>query len=230
MAAKKISSDRKRSRSVIKRNKLSILKKNKLGIGIISVVIIIGAIVGIYFVYTEIGGSDEDGISDNTIDNGSNSDNGGDGEDFTFKTLEGKEKKLSDYRGKIVVLDLWATWCSPCQGQMLELRKIYQHYSKDELQILSIDIDSRETVDQIKDFKQQFAYYGYSLDWTFGLEKDSLDKYMPEAGIPTLAIFNQQGNLKYRHAGLSYFNEIPENYPTDQPEPPLLKEKIDELF
>lgn len=222
MTAKKISSDRKRSRPVIKKSKLSILKKNKLGMGII-LTVIIAAIAGIYFVYTE------DGTLDNTIDNGSDSDDSGDGEDFTFKTLEGKEKKLSDYRGKIVVLDLWATWCNPCQGQMLELRKIYQHYSNDELQILSIDIDSRETIDQIKDFKQQFADYGYSLDWTFGLEKDSLNKYMPEAGIPTLAIFNQQGNLEYRHAGLSYFNEIPENYPTDQPEPPLLKEKIDEL-
>lgn len=213
MAAKKISSDRKRSRSMIKRSKFGILKKNKLGTVIIFTVII-AAIAGIYFVYTEIGGNDDSG----------------DGEDFTFKTLEGREKKLSDYRGKIVVLDLWATWCSPCQGQMLELRKIYQHYSNDKLQLLSIDIDSRETIDQIKDFKQQFADYGYSLDWTFGLEKDSLDKYMPEAGIPTLAIFDQQGNLKYRHAGLSYFNEIPENYPTDQPEPPLLKEKIDELY
>ena len=62
------------------------------------------------------------------------------------------------------------------------------------------------------------------------MEKDSLDGYMKEGGIPTLCIFDQQGNLHFRHVGLSFFNQIPSEWPSDQPEPPLLKEKIDELI
>jgi len=229
MTAKKTSTDRKRSRNVTKKSKLSMLKKNKIGLGIIFIVVIF-VIIGIYFVYTEIVNINNDEISNDTTNNGNNSNGNDVGEDFTFTTLEGKEKKLSNYRGKVVVLDLWATWCTPCQTQMLELRKIYQYYDKDELQILSVDVGIGETASQIIDFKQQFANYGYSLDWTFGLEKDNLDEYMPESGIPTLVIFDQLGNLNYRHVGLSFFNEIPDNYPSDQPVPPLLKEKIDELL
>ena len=157
-------------------------------------------------------------------------DNKDEGDDFTFTTLEGVEKNLSDYRGKVVVLDMWATWCSPCQYQMLELKKLYDYYSEYDLEILSIDIDTSETVSQIQEFISQFAYYGYNLEWTFGMEKDSLDIYMEEGGIPTLCIFDKQGHLYFRHVGLSYFDEIPSNWPSDQPDPMLLKEKIDVLI
>jgi len=224
MKEKKISTDRKRSRQITNKSKYSKVTKNKIGMGIV-LIIVIFVIIGIYFVYTEIVNINNDGLSDDKTNNGHDV-----GEDFTFTTLEGKEKKLSNYRGKVVVLDLWATWCEPCQTQMLELRKIYQYYDMTELQILSVDVGIGETASQIIDFKQQFANYGYSLDWTFGLEKDNLDEYMPESGIPTLVIFDQQGNLKYRHVGFSFFNEIPDNFPANQPKPPLLKEKIDELL
>jgi thiol-disulfide isomerase/thioredoxin len=152
------------------------------------------------------------------------------GDEFTFITLDNTEQQLSDYRGKIVVLDMWATWCQPCQYQMLELKKAYDYYDSDDLQILSIDIDSRETISLIQQFKDEFAKYDYDLEWTFGLVKDNLDDYMPEGAIPTLAIFDQQGNLAFRHSGISYFEEIPTNYPADQPQPPLLKEQIDSLL
>ena len=62
------------------------------------------------------------------------------GEDFKFQGLDGTLLYLSNYRGKIVILDMWATWCTPCGYQMLELEKIYNHYNKEVIEIISIDI------------------------------------------------------------------------------------------
>ena len=182
---------------------------------IISVVIVIIAISGIY----------ASTLSDQPSEN--NNSEVDEGDDFAFTALGGSEMHLSDYRGKIVILDMWATWCSPCQYQMLDLKKAYDNYSRNELEILSINIDSREDVQQIRDFIDQFAQYGYELNWIFGMEDDSLDGYMPSGSIPTLCIFDQKGNLYFSHEGFSPYSEIPEGFPEDTI---TLVQKIEELI
>jgi len=79
-----------------------------------------------------------------------------DGEDFIFTSLNGNEMHLSSYGGKIVILYMWATWCNHCQFQMTELKKIYDHYARDELEIFSVDIDDSETSQQIQSFRDEF--------------------------------------------------------------------------
>lgn len=126
-------------------------------------------------------------------------------EDFTFTSLNGNEIHLSNYRGKIVILDLWATWCSPCKSQMKELKEIYNSYTREKLEILSVDVDPSETLEQIQDFiLESKNQEGIDLNWIFGKDDGSVwEKYMTKnAGIPTLCIFDQQGNLYFQDAGL----------------------------
>lgn len=151
------------------------------------------------------------------------------GEDFVFTLLDGTKNHLKDYRGKIVIIDMWATWCSPCHAVMPELKKIYDFYSREVLEIISINIDTSESSQLIQSFKEWFNnYYGIELNWIFGQDDGSIsEKYMNESAIPTLAVFDQVGRLRYRKAGVHVYKEVPEGYPEDTP---MLAPILDELI
>jgi len=206
---------RKRSGTNRKTNKK--LKKRDILIGIFLLIIIIAiSIVGIY--------ANESAKEDN-------GNNGNDivGENFEFTLVDGTIKHLSDYRGKIVILDMWATWCGPCKTQLIELNKINEHYGKEDLEIISLNIDYRETSQYIIEFIEDFKNdYDIELDWTIGQDDGSVwEEYMINGGIPTLYIFDQKGNIHFTHEGVSFFSEIPYGYPDTTP---ILPPIIDELL
>lgn len=165
----------------------------------------------------------DDGTTENDI-----------GEDFVFTALDGSEKHLSDYRGKVVILDTWATWCVPCRVVMPELKKIYENYSRDDLEIFSVNIDSSESESLIQSFKEWFATeppngYGIDLNWIFGNDIDGSisENYLKGGAIPTLVIFNRNGQLHYKEAGVHGFTEVPYGYDKDTP---LLAQILNELI
>ncbi|MCD6468646.1 MAG: redoxin domain-containing protein [Thermoplasmata archaeon] len=126
-------------------------------------------------------------------------------EDFSFTTINGETKHLSDYRGKVVLLDLMATWCNPCRMQMQELEKVLNHYgSNDDVVIISIDTDQRDDVNKIKD-----TFGDHINEWTFGVyNSEVVSKYLLEGSIPTLVIFDTYGRIAYLRAGLTYSQDL----------------------
>jgi thiol-disulfide isomerase/thioredoxin len=151
------------------------------------------------------------------------------GDEFVFQDIDGIQIRLSSYRGKVVILDMWATWCNPCHAVMPELKKIYDNYSRDELEIMSVDIDLRESVELIESFIDWFEdQYDTELNWIFGQDDGSIsEKYMNESAIPTLAVFDQKGRLYYRKAGVHAYKEIPVGFPENTPTlAPILEELI----
>lgn len=64
--------------------------------------------------------------------------------DFAFKTLDGKEMKLSDLKGKVVYMDFWASWCGPCKGEMPYAKKIKEHFQGKDVVFLYVSIDDKE--------------------------------------------------------------------------------------
>jgi peroxiredoxin len=72
--------------------------------------------------------------------------------DFTLRTLEGRSLKLSDFRGKVVLVNFWATWCGPCRVEMPMLVESYERYHSQGLEILGISMDDAGQEKQVADF------------------------------------------------------------------------------
>jgi thiol-disulfide isomerase/thioredoxin len=70
--------------------------------------------------------------------------------DFTVSLLDGTKVKLSDYKGKIVFLNFWATWCPPCRAEMPSMESLHQKNRNDDFVILAVDI--QESVKEVRDF------------------------------------------------------------------------------
>jgi peroxiredoxin len=61
--------------------------------------------------------------------------------DFSFPGLDGKMVRLSDYKGKVVLLNIWATWCPPCVDEMPSMEKLYRKFKEQDFEILAVSID-----------------------------------------------------------------------------------------
>ncbi|VVB60131.1 Thiol-disulfide oxidoreductase ResA [uncultured archaeon] len=135
------------------------------------------------------------------------------GEDFIYKTLDGESKHLNDFYGKVIVLDCMAVKCQPCMYQMLELKKISENYSKNDVIILSIDVwvSSGETASMLQDMIDAFNnQINLTLDWMFGLDDShgTIQNTYASTGVPTLYIFDKKGNIYYSHVGYEPYTDL----------------------
>ncbi|KAB2329748.1 redoxin domain-containing protein [Cytobacillus depressus] len=113
--------------------------------------------------------------------------------DFELKTLEGKTVKLSDFRGKKVMLNFWATWCPPCKAEMPAMQK-FNEESGDKIVILAVNIDPEYDVAGFA--KQMNIHFPILLD-----EKDEVNKTYKILTIPTTFFINEKGMIAHKHLG-----------------------------
>lgn len=117
--------------------------------------------------------------------------------DFNLKTLDGKNVKLSDYKGKIVIIDFWATWCPPCRKGVPDLISLQNEY-KDNLVVIGISLDQQNTIKDLAPFIKQ---YGINYPVVLGTEKVVQD-YGNIQAIPTSFVVDQKGFIVDTHVGL----------------------------
>ncbi len=129
--------------------------------------------------------------------------------DFALKSFDGKTVKLSDYKGKVVIIDFWATWCPPCRKGIPDLISIQDEYKKDVV-IIGISLDSEKTIKDVPGFVKS---YGINYPIVYGNEKVVTD-YGGIEGIPTAFVVDKKGNIVDKHVGLvpkdTYVNKIKE--------------------
>jgi len=113
--------------------------------------------------------------------------------DFSVELLSGETVKLSDYRGKVVLINFWATWCGPCVDEMPDIQKISEAYP-DDLVVLAINCNESE--DRVRDFISSNSY-----TFNIGLDKGEVQKLYPTNGIPYTIIVNADGIITQTHLG-----------------------------
>lgn len=112
--------------------------------------------------------------------------------DFTLYSLDDKLYRLSDFRGKVVFLNFWATWCKPCREEMPSMEVLNKTFEKDGLVVLAVSIDRVTTTKDIPPFVK-------GMNLTFPVLIDSwgkTDKPYKRMGVPETFIIDQQGVIR----------------------------------
>lgn len=115
--------------------------------------------------------------------------------DFVLPQLDGTPLRLSDYRGKVVLLDFWATWCDPCREETPHFVKLQREYADRGLQIIGVSMD--DTSEPVRDFYQQF-HVNYPV--VRGSAKTG-EAYGGVLGLPIAFLLDREGRIVAKHVG-----------------------------
>jgi thiol-disulfide isomerase/thioredoxin len=126
---------------------------------------------------------------------------------LTLKDLHGKKVKLSDLRGKIVVLNFWATWCAPCRAEMPLLAKSAAAYTSKNVVFVGVSVDEAADREKVSSYVQHLGI-GYAI-WVGATDED-LKRLELGNAVPGTAFLDADGNVRARILGQMQPGEIEE--------------------
>jgi cytochrome c biogenesis protein CcmG/thiol:disulfide interchange protein DsbE len=115
--------------------------------------------------------------------------------DFTLTQLDGKPLQLSSYRGKVILLDFWATWCDPCREEIPHFVELQNKYANQGLQIIGVSMD--DSIDPVRPFAEQF-HMNYPV--VMGNAKTG-ELFGGVLGLPITFLIGRDGHIYNKHIG-----------------------------
>jgi peroxiredoxin len=117
--------------------------------------------------------------------------------DFKLQDMDEQTISLSDYKGKVILLNFWATWCPPCIREMPSMERLHQQVDAEGFKVIAIN--------QMEDADQVFAFTGQlEIDPTFEILFDttsSVSRDYAVRGLPTTYLIDKEGRIRYRAVG-----------------------------
>ena len=127
---------------------------------------------------------------------------------FTLNSIEGEKISLDAYKGKVVIIDFWATWCGPCRKGIPDLVDLKNKYGEQGFEIIGISVDRSNTIDQVKPFAKEYKI-NYPVVFS---DEQTPAKYGGIQYIPTSFVVDREGNIVSKHVGFvekeQYIKEI----------------------
>lgn len=115
--------------------------------------------------------------------------------DFTLKDMNGATVRLADYKGKVLLLNFWATWCGPCRTEIPELVRLVDEHKPSGFEVVGVSID--DSPEQLRAFAQEMKMNYPSL-----LMLDDLDTaFGPMWALPTTFLIDRNGSICLKHMG-----------------------------
>lgn len=113
-----------------------------------------------------------------------------------------RTKTLADYRGEVVLLNVWATWCAPCRVEMPSMQKLHQSFGDSGLRVVAVSVDDPGMEDAIREFARDYGL-------TFEILHDptgSIKARYHTTGLPESAVIDRDGTIRKRIAGAEDWN------------------------
>ncbi|GAB1420386.1 hypothetical protein MASR2M15_04830 [Anaerolineales bacterium] len=123
---------------------------------------------------------------------------------FDLTLDNGESIRLADYRGKVVLLNFWGTWCGPCRREMPEFQAIYETLGSEDFEIIAVAV--RDSVEKVQAFREEF-----SLTFLMGVEADSeISNMYAITQQPSSLLISRDGIILSRHSGMMTAEQIQE--------------------
>ncbi len=124
---------------------------------------------------------------------------------LTLKSIEGRTVRLDDYRGKVVLINFWATWCPPCRAEMPDLVKLQREYGKDGLRIIGVTFPP-EQLARVRKFTR-----GLRVNYPIALgTREMRAAFSPDETLPLTIIIDREGTIRGTIAGILLPQEFDE--------------------
>ena len=124
--------------------------------------------------------------------------------DFAATTLDEppRTKTLADYRGQVVLLNVWATWCAPCRIEMPSIDSLHRDYGPRGLKVVALSVDDEYQRDAVREYLKE---YGYAFEVLHEPSGEIQRRYQT-GGVPETYVIGRDGVIRNKHIGLANWN------------------------